>query len=257
MTDAYRKDLLAGKRALVTGGARGIGEATVRQLATMGADVVIADVNLELAEQVAASLKAEGTDATAVSADLSDRGATYEFARNVGPLDILVNNAGPPQTNAPFLEIPDSEWELQFAVLMWATLILTREIGGAMAERGTGGAIVNVSSMAARSPVPFVAPYAAAKAAVEIITRVTATELGPKGVRTNAIAPSFVPTERNRAVWERVGFSEAAASSNALGRGATTQDMADTIGWLASPAASYINGQVILVDGGGNVTRAT
>jgi gluconate 5-dehydrogenase len=251
MTDGYRSDFLTGKRALVTGGSRGIGEATVRQLAAMGADVVIADVNVELAEQVADDLSGQGTKASAVQVDLTDRAATLGLARTIGPLDVLVNNAAPMQTNANFLDIPDAEWELQFAVIMWAPLILSRAIGGAMAESGNGGAIVNLSSMAAKSPVPFVAPYAAAKAALEIITRVTATELGPKGVRANAVAPTFVPTERNRPVWERTGFTENAASANALGRMATTQDVADVIAWLASPAASYVNGQVIYVDGGG------
>jgi NAD(P)-dependent dehydrogenase (short-subunit alcohol dehydrogenase family) len=250
MTDAYRPDVLAGKRALVTGGARGIGEATVRQLAAMGADLVVADLNLDLAKEVCADLSSKGTKAEAVSVDLSDRAVTEAFGRDIGKLDILVNNAAPAQNNALFMETPYSEWEIQFAVIMWAPLILTREIGKTMAENG-GGAIVNISSMSAKNPVAFVAPYASAKAALEIITKVTASELGPKGVRANAVAPTFVPTERNRPIWDRVGFSESAGASSAMGRRATTQDVADTIAWLASPAASYISGQVIYVDGGG------
>jgi gluconate 5-dehydrogenase len=253
MTDAYRGDVLAGQRALVTGGARGIGEATIRQLASMGADVVIADINQEQADALAAELTGGGTKAEVVNVDLTDREATKKFGATVGDLDILVNNAAPMQTSAPFLDLPDSEWELQFAVIMWAPLILVREIGRAMGERGSG-AIVNISSMAARSPVPFVAPYAAAKAALEIITRVTATELGPKGVRSNAVAPTFVPTERNRPVWENIGFTENSTRRNPLGRMATTQDIADVVAWLASPAASYVNGQVVLVDGGSSAT---
>jgi NAD(P)-dependent dehydrogenase (short-subunit alcohol dehydrogenase family) len=256
MTDAYRSDALSGKRALVTGGARGIGEATVRQLAAMGADLVIADLNLELAQEVVKDLEKSGSTASAVSVDLTDREATRAFGAQMNDIDILVNNAAPSQTNAPFMEIPDSEWEVQFAVIMWAPLILTREIGRSMAERG-GGAIVNISSMAARSPVPFVAPYAAAKAALEIITKVTAAELGPKGVRCNAVAPTFVPTERNRPVWERMGFTENIARGVALGRTATTTDVADVVAWLASPAASFISAQVVYVDGGGSTGPAT
>ncbi|MBV9662236.1 MAG: SDR family oxidoreductase [Acidimicrobiales bacterium] len=249
MTDQYRSDALAGKRAMVTGAARGIGEATVRQLASMGADILIVDLNAERANAVAADLKAQGTKAEATTVDLTDRAATLDFARNVGKLDILVNNAAPAQTSADFLDIPDSEWELQFAVIMWAPLILSREIGRAMSESG-GGAIVNISSMSVKNPVPYVAPYAAAKSALEIITRVTAAELGPKGVRANAVAPTFVPTERNRPVWERMGVSEEAARTGHGGTMATTSDVADVIAWLCSPASSYVNGQVLYVDRG-------
>jgi len=234
---------------MITGAARGIGEATVRQLAAMGADVLIVDVNAELASAVAADLSAKGTKAESATVDLCDRDATLDFARNVGNLDILVNNAAPAQTNAPFLDIPDSEWELQFAVIMWAPLILTREIGRAMGESG-GGAIVNISSMAAKNPVPFVAPYAAAKASLEIITKVTAAELGPKGVRANAVAPTFVPTERNRPVWERMGVTEEAARTGNSGTMATVQDVADVVAWLCSPASSFVSGQIVYVDRG-------
>jgi NAD(P)-dependent dehydrogenase (short-subunit alcohol dehydrogenase family) len=249
MTDQYRHDALAGKRAVVTGGARGIGEATVRQLTSMGADILIVDVNQDTASAVASDLASHGTKAEAQSLDLTDRDATLRFARDVGRVDILVNNAAPAQTNAPFLEIPDSEWELQFAVIMWAPLILSREIGRAMGDAG-GGAIVNISSMAARNPVPFVAPYAAAKAALEIITKVTAAELGPRGVRANAVAPTFVPTERNRPVWERMGVTEEAARTGNSGTMATTSDVADVVAWLCSPASSYVSGQIVYVDRG-------
>ena len=249
MTDQYRPDALAGKRAMVTGAARGIGEATVRQLAAMGADILIVDVNLDTANDVASDLAANGTKAEAAALDLTDREATLAFARDVGRVDILVNNAAPGQTNAPFLEIPDSEWELQFAVIMWAPLILSRELGRSMADAG-GGTIVNISSMAARNPVPFVAPYAAAKAALEIVTRVTAAELGPRGVRANAVAPTFVPTERNRPVWERMGVTEEGARTGNDGKLATTSDVADVVAWLCSPASTYVSGQVIYVDRG-------
>jgi NAD(P)-dependent dehydrogenase (short-subunit alcohol dehydrogenase family) len=244
MTDAYRSDLLAGKRALVTGGARGIGEATVRLLSAMGAELVIADLDGERAQTVVADLTRRGSTAAAVAVDLSDRAATVALARSTHPIDILVNNAAPLQTNVPFVDIPDAEWDLQFAVIMWAPMILTREIGRAMVESGRGGAIVNVSSIAVRNPMPHVAPYSAAKAALEVITKVAATEFGPHGVRANAVEPSFVPTERNRPVWNNP------RPATAMDRAATVQDVANTVAWLASPAASYINGQVIALDGG-------
>jgi NAD(P)-dependent dehydrogenase (short-subunit alcohol dehydrogenase family) len=192
-----------------------------------------------------AALEQDGHGAEAVHADLADRAATLELGRSVGAVDILVNNAAPGQTNAPFVQIPDTEWDLQFAVIMWAPLILTREIGGAMAERG-GGSIVNILSAAIRGPAPLMAPYAAAKAALEIIARCTALELGPRGVRANGVAPTFVPTERNRAIWERVGFTENSGRSNPSGRVAAPADIAGTVGWLCTDAAGYVNGQTIV-----------
>jgi NAD(P)-dependent dehydrogenase (short-subunit alcohol dehydrogenase family) len=210
---------------------------------------VIADVNLELADALAEELRGGGAKAEAVTIDLRDRDATLDFARGVGAVDVLVNNAAPTQSNTAFMDTPDSEWELQFSVILWGPIVLVRELGRGMADRGRGS-IVNILSTSARSPAAFVAPYAAAKAALEIVTKVTALELGPRGVRSNAIAPAFVPTERNRPVWERVGFTEGATQANPLGRLATPQDMASTVAWLVSDAASYVNGQVITVDGG-------
>ena len=246
---AFNAEALAGQRALVTGGSRGIGGAIVDELAGMGAEIVIADVDLPAAQAKVDELRARGVRGEAVHADLADRDATLELARSVGVVDLLVNNAAPGQTNAPFIELPDSEWERQFAVIMWAPLILTRELGRAMGERGRG-VIVNILSAAVRGPSPFVAPYAAAKAALEIITKCTALELGIKGVRANGVAPTFVPTERNRAVWERVGFTEGSGRANPSGRIATPEDIAGTVGWLCSDAARFVNGQTIHVDGG-------
>lgn len=247
---SFARDALAGKRALVTGGSRGIGGAIADLLGSMGAALVIADVDLAAAEAKTKELEGAGAAAEAVHADLADRAATLELARSIGPLDILVNNAAPAQTNAPFVDIPDTEWELQFSVIMWAPLILTREIGKAMASRGSGGSIVNILSASVRTPAPFVAPYASAKAALEIITKCAALELGPKRVRANGVAPTFVPTERNRAIWERVGFTEGSSRNNPSGRIATPADIAGVVGWLCSDDAAYVNGQTIHVDGG-------
>jgi NAD(P)-dependent dehydrogenase (short-subunit alcohol dehydrogenase family) len=246
MANALRPDVLQGMRAMVTGSSRGIGEATVRQLAAMGAEVVIADMNIDLAREVADDLSSGGTKASAVAIDLTDRDATRALGTSVGPLDILVNNAGPRQTNGDFLDMPESEWELQFSVLLWAPIILTQVVGKAMAEAGKGS-IVNISSMAVQRPNGAVAPYAIAKSGIETLTRITSIELGPKGVRCNAVAPSFVPTERNRPVWDRVGYDETTGLGRDGRRLTTTTDVGEVVAWVASPAASHINGQVITV----------
>jgi len=249
VTAVISVDALAGRRALVTGAARGIGEAIARSMASAGADVVIADLNGDAAGAVADALVDEGHKATAVAVDLSQRDTVLDFARSIGQVDVLVNNAAPGQTNTPFLDTPDEEWDIQFALLLTAPRLLSRELGRAMAERGHG-AIVNISSASAVRPAAFVAPYAAAKAGVEVLTKVLALELGPRGVRANAVAPTFVPTERNRPVWERVGFSENSGRANPLGRIATPDDVAAVVTWLATDGAAYVNGQIIAVDGG-------
>lgn len=247
---SFSSTALTGKRALVTGGSRGIGGAIADRLAGMGAALVIADVNMQGAQAKVEELRSTGGAAEAHQVDLSDRAATKAFAAGIGAIDILVNNAAPMQTNAPFLEIPDDEWELQFSVIMWAPLLLTRAIGRAMVDAGNGGAIVNILSTSVRSPATFVAPYAAAKAALDVITKCSALELGPHGIRTNAVAPTFVPTERNRPVWERTGFSEGSSRSNPSGRMATPEDIAGAVAFLVSEDAAFVNGQTLTVDGG-------
>ena len=159
-----------------------------------------------------------------------------------------MNNAGPKQTNSPFLETPDSDWDLQFAYPPGRrSRPFVSSVDG---WPSAGGSIVNIISLASARPAPFVAPYAAAKAGMEIVTKVTALELGPKGVRSNGVSPAFVPTERNRPTWELTGFNENSGRNNPLGRIATPQDIAGTVAWLVSDAAGYVNGQVITVDGG-------
>jgi NAD(P)-dependent dehydrogenase (short-subunit alcohol dehydrogenase family) len=249
MNDTFAGDALGDERALVTGGARGIGEAITRQLAAMGAEVLIADRDIDLATAVAQDIVGQGGRASAHEIDLADRSGLVSFCEAIDPIDILVNNAAPRQANGPFLDMPDSDWEEQFAILLWAPLVLIRDIGRRMAERGHGS-IVNIISTASQRPAPFTAPYGAAKAAMEVVTKVTALELGPRGVRCNGVSPSFVPTERNRTVWERVGFSENSGRANPMGRIATPADVAGTVAWLLSSAAGYGNGQVIIVDGG-------
>lgn len=248
MNQTFNPTALEGQRALVTGGGGGgMGQAIVRTLSSMGAEVVIADVNVDQAEKLAEELRAGGAKADAMGVDLRDRSATLDFARNIGPIDVLINSAAPAQSAAAFMDTTDEDWEFQFSVIVWAPLILIQELGRGMAKRG-GGSIVNVLSSVVQKPIASVAPYTAAKASLEIITKVTALELGPSGVRSNGIAPTFVPSERNRFAWEQQ--REEMKRDCPLGRSATPQDMASTVAWLVSDAASYINGQVITVDGG-------
>ena len=187
---------LAGRRALVTGGSRGIGAAICRQLAMRGAqEIVIAADDERGLDEISDELATFGTLARPVVVDLRDADATLHLAEEAGAVDILVNNAAPGQGRTMFLDTDDDAWDLQLDVILRAAVRLIRSVGRSMVELRRGS-IVNISSMSVRDAAPYVAPYAAAKAGIEVVTRVAALEMGPHGVRTNAVAPSFVPTQR-------------------------------------------------------------
>jgi len=249
----FRDDVLSGRRALITG-SRGIGEAIARRLGAMGADVILVSNDPVGMEQLAADLRASGTKVEHHTVDLLDPAAVSGVAEAAGVVDILVNNAAPGQGKDAFLDTDDNAWELQLGIILKGAVRLIRPIGRAMAERGHG-CIVNISSMAVQDASPFVTPYAAAKAGLEVVTRVAALELGPRGVRVNAVRPSFVPTQRVSHLAADEAFLARAANLNPLGRLATTDDIADAVGWLASPAAAFVNGQVITIDGGASAGR--
>ena len=245
----FRDDALEGRRALVTGGSRGIGAVIAGRLAAMGADLVLAADDEAGLEQVAAQIGAAGGNAEVVRLDLRDPTAVADLARRAHDVDVLVNNAAPGQGSAPFLDTSDEAWDLQFDLILRAAVRLMRPLGRAMAERGQG-AIVNISSASVKTAAPFVTPYAAAKAAMELVTRAAALELGPSGVRVNAVAPSFTPTERVAHLTADPDFLIELSKTVPMGRLASPEDVADAVGWLASDAASFVNGQVIAVDGG-------
>ena len=234
---------------MITGGSRGIGEAIATGLARMGSDVVLVADDAEGLERVGRKLTDLGVNVDQHVVDLRDAGEIQALVDRAGQIDILVNNAAPGQGHLPFLETPETDWQLQFDLILWAPLRLIRPIGKAMAERGSG-VVVNISSMSVRDAAPYVAPYAAAKAGLEVITRVAALELGAHGVRVNAVAPSFVPTARVGHLANDPAFLQRAAESVPLGRLATVDDIADAVCWLSSDAASFVSGQVITVDGG-------
>ncbi|MGE0383199.1 MAG: SDR family NAD(P)-dependent oxidoreductase [Gammaproteobacteria bacterium] len=250
MTESFRPDALAGRRALVTGASRGIGAAIATALATMGAEVVLAADDEPGLCGIRDAIAAAGGRALVERVDLLDPGAVDRLGAAHDCVDILVNNAAPDQRLMPALEADERLWRDMFGLNLWTPLALCRRIGLAMIDR-RGGCIVNVTSIAARNPTPLVAPYACSKAALEILTRVLALELGPHGIRCNAVAPSLVPTQRTRAVFENTAFVQAVAAGTPLRRLATPSDIAGAVAWLASDAAAFVNGQVVTVDGGG------
>jgi NAD(P)-dependent dehydrogenase (short-subunit alcohol dehydrogenase family) len=244
----FSSDALAGRRALITGGSRGIGEAIGIRLAEMGASLLlVADDEAGLAN-VKAKVSEAGGIAEVQVVDLLDKNAVQKLAEDASDVDILVNNAAPAQGWTMFSETPEEAWDLQLELILRVSVRLMRSIGPKMASRGRGS-IVNISSASVVDAAPYVAPYAAAKAGLEVATRVAALEFASGGVRVNAVRPSFIPTARVGYLANDEVFLESRAKKVPLGRLATPADIADVVGWLCSDAAAFVSGQWINVDG--------
>ncbi len=237
---------LSGQRAVITGAARGIGAEIARTYAREGATVLILDLDVELAQQVARSIgghaaQVDLADATATAASLATAIAM------LGGIDILVNNAGI-LTMAPLLNITVENWDTTFAVNTRAMFVTTQVAGRAMVAQG-GGTIVNMASMGGKIGTANQAHYAASKAAVIALTRVAAIELGPHNIRVNCICPGYVLTDMGTAT-RTPEMVEAWAAKSPLARLATTTDVANMALFLASAESSYCTGQAMNVSGG-------
>jgi 3-oxoacyl-[acyl-carrier protein] reductase len=238
---------LAGRRAVVTGGARGIGAEIATTFAAHGAAVAIVDV---LADEAAATASAIG--GSSVVADLRDptacRAAVEQAVGELGGIDILVNNAGVLRLSS-VLDMSVDEWDLVFEVNVRPMLVTTQVAAKAMIHQGTGGRIVNMASMAAKAPEAGQAHYSASKAAVVAFTSACAVELGPHGITVNAICPGYVLTEMGRAT-RTDEMVEAWSARSPLGRCATEADVASMALFCASEDAAYCTGQAFNVSGG-------
>jgi 3-oxoacyl-[acyl-carrier protein] reductase len=245
---AQRGGRMAGKVALVTGGARGIGLATARLLAEEGARVAIGDLGDTQAavEQV----RAAGGDALGVRLDVTDAAsAEAAVARTIehfGGLDVLVNNAGVARQGSLF-ELSEADWDLVMDVNVKGVFLCSR---AAARHLPRGGAIVNVASLAGRSSSPAMAcVYSASKAAVLGLTRHLARELGPRGIRVCAVNPGAVRTDMAANIADP-GVLERAMANTPLGRMIEPEEVAATIVFLASDAASMVTGASLDVNGG-------
>lgn len=256
VADLFRLD---GKVALVTGGGRGIGKFIAGGLAGAGADVVIASRKLKNLESAAAEIgKDSGRTVVPVPCDVGkeeDIRRLFETVKEkFGRIDILVNNAGA-TWGAPTLDFPLERWDQLFQVNVRGVWILTREVARLMKEQG-GGSIINISSIMAfrgseESLHPAV-PYNSTKAAINALTMNLAVKLAPHRIRVNAIAPGFFKTDM-MAYIETAGFEEQKRTmleSIPLGRSGDRGDMAGVAVFLASDAAAYVTGHVLVVDGG-------
>jgi NAD(P)-dependent dehydrogenase (short-subunit alcohol dehydrogenase family) len=240
---------LAGRVALVTGASRGIGAATARALDRAGARVVVTGRSRQDLEPVAAEL---ANDPVVVTGDLRDPDAPAAIVQAAlgacGGVDVLVNNAAL-VARLPTVDTTAALIDEVLAVNVRAALLLIAGVIPAMGERG-GGSIVNLSSVSGLVGTPMRAVYAASKGAIDAATRSLAIELGPRGIRVNAVAPGAVDTrvwEKNRAV---PGVVEAIEQQTPLRRWAVPEDIADVIVFLASDASRFVTGETISADGG-------
>ena len=234
------------KVAIVTGGASGIGLATVRRLASEGALVVVADLNATSAVQVADTLKADGaSDALGLRCDVSDEAQVEAVVASVlarfGRLDVVVNNAGM-MLFKPLEEFTAGDWARILGVDLMGAVHFTRQAFLHM----KGGAIVNLSSVHAERTSPLVAPYAAAKAAVLSLTRSAAIEGTGKGIRVNAIVPGAIDTPM---LWDNPNVRSGVEKLDKADVGQAA-DVAAAVAYLASDDAAFITGTALAVDGG-------
>jgi 3-oxoacyl-[acyl-carrier protein] reductase len=236
--------------AIITGAAQGIGLATAMKFAAEGARVVIADLRPEPVEAAVASVRAAGGQALGVVVDVTDRTQVDEMVRRAlkawGRIDTLINNAGITK-DARLLKMTDEQFDSVIAVNLKAVFACTQAVAGTMVDQGSG-AIVNASSVVGLYGNFGQTNYAATKAGVIGFTKTWARELGPKGIRVNAVCPGFVRTPILDTIPEAV--MSRMVDKVPLGRMGDPAEIASVYAFLASSEASYVNGAVIEVSGG-------
>lgn len=244
---------LRGKTALVSGCKRGIGKAMAVGLAEAGADIVGVSATLEESgSEVERAVTALGRTFKGYACDFADRAALYAFIRqvkaDVPSIDILVNNAGTIRRK-PAAAHPDEDWDQVLDVNLTAQFVLSRELGKEMVARGAGKIIFTASLLTFQGGIT-VPGYAASKGGIGQLTKALANEWAGKGVQVNAIAPGYVRTDNTQALQDDPARSNAILERIPAGRWGNPDDFKGPVVFLASAASDYVNGEILVVDGG-------
>jgi NAD(P)-dependent dehydrogenase (short-subunit alcohol dehydrogenase family) len=242
---------LTGKTALVTGATAGIGYAIAVQLAAEGAEVIVHGRDAERGAKAVQDIENTGGKARFVAADVSKAADVRRLADEAGDVDILVNNAGIYRF-APTFDTTDADFDDQIDTNLKAPYLLVQNLVPGMVERGEGS-VINVTTVAASTPAAGAGIYGASKAALELLTKLWADEFGSQGVRVNAVAPG--PTRTPGAADLSTELIEGLGRTTALGRMAESDEIANVVTFVASPAASYVNGAILTVGGGAQAIR--
>lgn len=240
---------LAGKRALVTGAGRGIGQAAAAALAQAGAHVVCAARTKAEIEELAAEIRRQGGSAEGLSLDVIDLDAVRAAVAAQAPFNILINNAG---TNrpAPFLDIKQDDFDFVMNLNVRAAFGVAQAVARRMVETKTPGSLIHISSQMGHVALPGRGVYCASKHAIEGLNKVIAIDLAEHGIRSNTIAPTFIETPMTKPFFQNEAFKSMVLGKIRLGRLGQVEDLMGAVVYLASDASALITGTSLLVDGG-------
>jgi NAD(P)-dependent dehydrogenase (short-subunit alcohol dehydrogenase family) len=240
---------LDGKRALVTGGGRGIGRAAASALAQAGAHVTLAArTNAEI-EAAAEAIRARGDHAEPLPLDVTDVAAVQQAIAAAAPFNILVNNAG---TNrpAPLMDVKVEDFDLIFGLNVRAAFFVAQAVARRLIEAKAAGSIINISSQMGHVGAARRTVYCASKHAMEGFTKAMAIELAPYNIRVNSLGPTFLETPMTRPFFQNAAFRNEVLSKIKLGRLGQLEDLAGAIVFLASDASALMTGSALIIDGG-------
>ena len=245
-TPSFRLD---GRRALITGGGRGIGLAAAAALAEAGAHVTLTARTSSEIENAAESIRSDGGSADAIVLDMLDTAAMRSVVETADPFDILINNAG---TNRPktMSETTEDDFDAVLDLNLRAAYFVAQAVTDKMLAAKIPGSVINISSQMGHVGGPLRTVYCSSKWAIEGLTKSLAMELGSHGIRVNSIAPTFIETPLAKEMLKDPAFREAVLSKIKLGRTGQVEDLMGAIVFLASDAAAMITGASLLVDGG-------